>query len=187
MIAVKDGVVLYAGKIKLMADGLYGPGFVDHRLNPGNCQLVNTDPPVDWIGGGYRYENGSFVKEAWHEQELEKQKKEKNRRAAKKDRDNLNAANLVVNLGGTDYEFDLDDDAKESVSGLVRLTSAEFEEVRQEFIDNGMTPAAGKIPWVLADNSVLEVSQADVRKINKEASKRKARNHIAYQAAKAAL
>ena len=67
MIAIEliSGLAIYAGDLRFEDGVLRGDGFMDSRMTPDSCELLDTPPPQPWMGGGWRYVVDEFVIETW--------------------------------------------------------------------------------------------------------------------------
>ncbi len=67
MIAIElsSGLAIYAGDLRFEDGVLRGDDFMDSRMTPETCELLDTTPPQPWRGGGWRYVVDEFVIESW--------------------------------------------------------------------------------------------------------------------------
>ena len=69
MIAIElsGGLAIYAGDLRFEDGVLRGDDFMDSRMTPVSCELLDVPPPQPWMGGGWRYVGNEFVIMPWWE------------------------------------------------------------------------------------------------------------------------
>ena len=67
MIAIEliSGLAIYAGDLRFEDGVLRGDNFMDSRMTPETCDLIDAPAPQPWRGGGWRYVVDEFVIEPW--------------------------------------------------------------------------------------------------------------------------
>ena len=71
MIAIElsSGLAIYAGDLRFEDGVLRGDDFMDSRMTPETCDLIDAHPPQPWRGGGWRYVVNEFVIMPWWEEQ----------------------------------------------------------------------------------------------------------------------
>ena len=71
MIAIElsSGLAIYAGDLRFEDGVLRGDDFMDSRMTPDSCELLDAPPPQPWMGGGWRYVVNEFVIMPWWEEQ----------------------------------------------------------------------------------------------------------------------
>jgi hypothetical protein len=100
MIAIHENIAVYAGRMTLTAAGLYGDGFVDKRLNPDNCTLIDIQTPTPWKGRGYVWDGSTLTMTPQFAVESLEEAKAAKKNEIEFDRDaelEIDSASVVVN------------------------------------------------------------------------------------------
>jgi len=58
-------VAVYSGALRFEHGVLRGDDFMDSRMTPETCDLIDAPAPQPWRGGGWRYVVDEFVIETW--------------------------------------------------------------------------------------------------------------------------
>ena len=72
MIAIElsSGLAIYAGDLRFEDGVLRGDDFMDSRMTPETCDLIDAPAPQPWRGGGWRYVVDTFVIEPWWQEQV---------------------------------------------------------------------------------------------------------------------
>lgn len=107
MIAISDGVALYAGNLTLTDTMLKGEGFIDSRLNNANCQLIDVPTPYPWVGGGYTWDGSTLtLSQTVKEQLLSEIVATKRNQINDERNEALSDSTAKVAVGGVEFDAD---------------------------------------------------------------------------------
>ena len=63
-------VAVYSGALRFEHGVLRGDDFMDSRMTPETCDLIDAPAPQPWRGGGWRYVGDAFVIEPWWQEQV---------------------------------------------------------------------------------------------------------------------
>lgn len=144
----QSGIVLHAGDVRFDETSLVGANWRDPSCTPENCEIVNAPEVTEFIIGGWaRGQDGSFSLTTQGAAEVAARDAEKllqQREQLKAQRAATVAALKVTTAAG--HTYDADELSIQRLNTAVNVTGI-----------TGQT-----VPWVLADNTVIVATQAEL-------------------------
>jgi len=143
------GKVLYLDESLHFRDNmLYGQGFMDSRMSPSTCEIIDSIPPQPWMGAGWKYDfnSATFTQEQWWADKYAEEEAVRQRAAAKKARGE--AVEKLLDTTANGKEFNGDEVAQTRMARAILALQAANQE---------------STTWVLADNTATTVTIAELK------------------------
>lgn len=144
----------YKGDLE-MKDYLHGQDFIDTRMTPDNCELIDISeiPIAHWLGGGrLKYNGSTFDLTEEGEAEILFTLKKAKRAEMKSKRNDAISGVITVNILGNEYTVDCDLASRSAIHQVI--DNAELADALDSTVN-----------WKLADNTYQDFTIGDIKMI----------------------